>query len=283
MSRTLGKAKLTMVNGGDFRLDGGAMHGVVPKTIWSRLVSCDADNRCTYSTNCLLVEIGGKRVLVETGNGDKFPAKEKDIYGIDHDRSIQSALAELGVEPRSIDVVVMSHLHFDHAGGTTRKTASGGLEPVFARARHVVQRKELEAARHPHERNRASYLAENIEPLIAEGIVEVVDGEAEVVPGVRVLPTPGHTPGHQSVLIDGGDGERALFLGDVVPTSVHVRLPFIMGYDLDVEGTLASKKRLLRRALEEKWLVLFGHDRQHGGRLGLDPKGQITVAEFVSL
>jgi glyoxylase-like metal-dependent hydrolase (beta-lactamase superfamily II) len=283
MSRPLGRATLTMLNGGDFRLDGGAMHGVVPKTIWSRLVSCDADNRCTYATNCLLVEIGGKRVLVETGNGDKFPAKEKEIYGIDHDRSIQSALADLGIEPHAIDVVVMSHLHFDHSGGTTRKTASGGLEPVFPRARHVVQRKELEAARHPHERNRASYLAENIEPLVAAGVLEAVDGEAEVVPGVRVLPTPGHTPGHQSVLIDGGDGEKALFLGDVVPTSVHVRLPFIMGYDLDVEATLASKKRLLRQALDEKWLVLFGHDRQHGGRLGLDPKGQITVAEFVTL
>jgi glyoxylase-like metal-dependent hydrolase (beta-lactamase superfamily II) len=271
-----------MLNGGDFRLDGGAMHGVVPKTIWSRLVSCDEQNRCTYSTHCLYVELGGKRVLVETGNGDKFPAKEKQIYGIDHDRSIQSALSEIGVEPRSIDVVIMSHLHFDHAGGTTRKTATGALEAVFPRARHVVQHKELLAARAPHERNRASYLAENIEPLVAEGIVEVVDGEAEVVPGIRVIPTPGHTPGHQSVLIDGG-GQKALFLGDVIPTSVHVRLPFIMGFDLDVEATLASKKRLLEQALDERWLVLFGHDRQHGGLLGLDPKGQITVAEFVAI
>jgi len=282
MTRSLGRASLTMLNGGDFRLDGGAMHGVVPKTIWSKLVSCDDLNRCTYSTNCLLVELDGKRVLIETGNGDKFPAKDKEIYGIDHDRSIASALADLGVEPRAIDVVVMSHLHFDHAGGTTRKTPSGALVPVFPRARHVVQRKELEAARHPHERNRASYLAENIDPLVAEGILEVVDGEAEVVPGIRVLPTPGHTPGHQSILIDGG-GEKALFLGDVVPTSVHVRLPFIMGYDLDVEGTLASKKHVLGRALEERWLVLFGHDRHHGARLGRDPKGQITAVEFVDL
>jgi glyoxylase-like metal-dependent hydrolase (beta-lactamase superfamily II) len=278
----LGRAQLTMLNGGDFRLDGGAMHGVVPKTIWSRLVSCDAENRCTYTTHCLLVEIGGKRVLVETGNGDKFPAKEKEIYGIDHDRSIETALAEIGVEPRAIDVVILSHLHFDHVGGATRKTPSGSVVPVFPRARHVVQRKELEAARHPHERNRASYLAENLEPLIADGIVEVVEGETEVLPGVRVLPTPGHTPGHQSIVIDGGD-QKAVFLGDVVPTSVHVRLPFIMGYDLDVEGTLASKKRLLTQAMDEGWLVLFGHDRQHGGHLGLDAKGQIAVTEFVKL
>jgi len=282
MTRSLDKASLTMLNGGDFRLDGGAMHGVVPKTIWSRLVSCDDLNRCTYTTNCLYAEIGGRRVLVDSGNGDKFPDKEKEIYGIDHDRSIAFALRELGVEPRDIDVVVLTHLHFDHAGGTTQRTPSGGLAPVFPRARHIVQRKELEAARHAHERNRASYLAENLDPLVGEGILEVVDGEAEVVPGVRVLPTPGHTPGHQSVLVDGGD-EKALFLGDVVPTSVHVRLPFIMGYDLDVEATLASKKAVLGRALAEGWLVLFGHDRQHAARLGRDPKGQITAVEFVDL
>jgi glyoxylase-like metal-dependent hydrolase (beta-lactamase superfamily II) len=219
---------------------------------------------------------------VETGNGDKFPPREKEIYGIDHDRSIAVALAELGVPPASIDLVVMTHLHFDHAGGTTRRTAAGALEPVFPRAHHVVQRRELEAAHHPHERNRASYLAENFAPLEAAGLVQVVDGEAELCPGVRVLPTPGHTPGHQSVLIDGG-GEKALFLGDVVPTSVHVRLPFIMGYDLDVEGTLASKKRIFARAIAEGWLVLFGHDRRHGARLKLDDKGQPAVAELTDL
>jgi glyoxylase-like metal-dependent hydrolase (beta-lactamase superfamily II) len=282
MTRKLGDATLTMVNGGDFRLDGGAMHGVVPKTLWSRLVSCDADNRCTYSTNCLLAEVGGKRVLVETGNGDKFPAREKALYGIDHDRSVAVALRELGVEPESIDVVVMTHLHFDHSGGTTRRTASGGLEPVFPRARHVVQKRELEAAHHAHERNRASYLMENIGPLADAGLLETGDGAQEIVPGVQVLPTPGHTPGHQSVLIDGG-GEQALFLGDVVPTAVHVKLPWIMGYDLDVEATLASKKRLFADAIAKGWLVLWGHDRRHGGRLALDDKGQPVVAAYVDL
>jgi glyoxylase-like metal-dependent hydrolase (beta-lactamase superfamily II) len=281
----LGDATLTMVNGGDFRLDGGAMHGVVPKTIWSRLVSCDDKNRVTYSTNCLLVEMGGQRILVETGNGDKFPAREKEIYGIDHDRSVAAALRELGVEPESIDWVIMTHLHFDHAGGTTARRGSD-LVPVFPRARHVVQRREWEAAAHPHERNRASYLDENYAPLAAAGLIHQVEGEAELVPGVRVIPTPGHTPGHQSVLIDGGGSgpeSRALFLGDVVPTSVHVRLPFIMAYDLDVEGTLASKKKLYPRAIAERWIVLWGHDRQHGGVLALDEKGQPSVERFVTL
>jgi glyoxylase-like metal-dependent hydrolase (beta-lactamase superfamily II) len=282
MSLRLGDATLAMVNGGDFRLDGGAMHGVVPKTIWSKLVSCDDRNRCTYSTNCLYVEIGGRRVLVETGNGDKFPAREREIYGIDHDRSVEVALRELGVEPASIDVVIMTHLHFDHAGGTTRRSRSGALEPVFPRARHVVQRRELDAATHAHERNRASYLAENVGPIAEAGLFDLVDGEAEIVPGVRVIPTPGHTPGHQSILIESG-GETALFLGDVMPTSVHVRLPFIMAYDLDVEATLASKKKLVARALPGRWTVLFGHDRRHGGILGLDDKGQPTVERFVDL
>jgi glyoxylase-like metal-dependent hydrolase (beta-lactamase superfamily II) len=281
MTLRLGDATLTMVNGGDFRLDGGAMHGVVPKTLWSKLVACDDKNRCTYATNCLLVDIGGKRVLVETGNGAKFAARERDIYGIDHDRAVDVALRELGVEPASIDVVIMTHLHFDHAGGATRRRGDA-VEPVFPRARHVVQARELDAALHPHERNRASYLAENLEPLRAAGLLETVDGEAEIVPGVRVMPTPGHTPGHQSVLIDGslGGGDRkAVFLGDVVPTSVHVPLPWVMAYDLDVEATLASKRRLYERAAGERWLLLFGHDRHHAAELELDGRGGFRAGE----
>ncbi|HWM88544.1 MAG TPA: MBL fold metallo-hydrolase [Kofleriaceae bacterium] len=281
MTRALGNASLTMVNGGDLRIDGGAMHGVVPKTMWNRLVSCDEQNRCTYPTNCLLVELAGRRILIETGNGDKFPPRLKEIYGIDHDRSIAVALAEIGVEPESIDTVVLTHLHFDHSGGCTRRTGSG-VEPVFRRARHVVQRAELEAALRPHERSRASYLAENLDPLLGAGLIDPVDGEAEIAPGVRVLPTPGHTRGHQSVLIDGG-GQKALFLGDVVPTSVHVRLPWVMAFDLDVEATLASKKQLFARAVAEDWLLLFGHDRRHGTTLALDPRGDAVAGELVDL
>jgi glyoxylase-like metal-dependent hydrolase (beta-lactamase superfamily II) len=281
---TLGEAKLTMVNGGNFRLDGGAMHGVVPKTLWSKLVSCDDQNRCEYTTRCLLIEVAGKRLLVETGNGDKFPAKLKDIYGIDHDRSIGDALREVGVEPQSIDAVVMTHLHFDHSGGTTHKTASGGLEPVFKRAKHIVQKLEWEDATHPHERNRASYLQDNIGPLGDAGLIQLVDGETEIAPGVRVVPTPGHTRGHQSVLIGPQDGPKALFLGDVVPTAVHTRLPWVMAYDLDPARTLETKRALFRRAVEEDWLLLWGHDRDHmGGRLGVDKDGNFVVRELVTV
>lgn len=280
----LGDLTVTSLDGGSFRLDGGAMHGVVPKTLWSKLVSCDERNRCEYSTRCLLIEGRGHRTLVETGNGDKFPPKLKDIYGIDHERAIHVALREAGVAPGDIDTVVMTHLHFDHSGGTTRRTPTGAVEPVFRRARHVVQSREWEDATHPHERNRASYLPENVFPLAAHGLLDLVDGEHEVAPGVRVLPTPGHTAGHQSVLVGDPDGPRVLFLGDVVPTAVHTRLPWIMAYDLEPARTLETKRALFRRAIDEGWIVAWGHDREHvAGRLALDADGQPQVAEFVTL
>jgi len=279
----LGDLTLTLVNGGNFRLDGGAMHGVVPKTIWSRLTSCDELNRCSYATNCLLVEGRGQRVLIETGNGDKFSDKERRIYGIDHDESVEKNLRALGVEASSITHVIMTHLHFDHSGGTTRRTDGQTFAPVFARARHIIQRAEWHDATHPHERNQASYLAENFRPLEAAGLIDQVDGEQEIAPGVRVIPTPGHTRGHQSVLIDDGHGHKALFLGDVIPTAIHVRLPFIMAYDLDVTATLETKRELLRRAADERWLLVFGHDLEtRAGYLGVDGKGQLAITEPVA-
>jgi glyoxylase-like metal-dependent hydrolase (beta-lactamase superfamily II) len=278
-----GDFEIRLVNGGNFRLDGGAMHGVVPKSIWSRLVSCDDKNRCSYATNCLLVEGRGRRVLIETGNGDKFSPKEKDIYGIDHDQSIEGNLRALGVAPESIDHVIMTHLHFDHSGGTTRRTASG-FAPVFARARHVIQAREWNDATHPHERNRASYLAENLGPVAEAGLLDRVDGEVEIAPGVRVLPTPGHTAGHQSVVLEDGRGHNVVFFGDVIPTAVHLKLPFIMAYDLDVVGTLESKRALLDRVEKERWLVVFGHELEKpAGYLGRDDKGNLVVTEPVSL
>ncbi len=279
-----GDLTLTLVNGGNFRLDGGAMHGVVPKTIWNRLVSCDEQNRVEYATNCLLVEGRGRRVLIETGNGEKFPEKEREIYGIAHDQSIEKNLRSIGVEPESIDFVLMTHLHFDHSGGTTRRTSAGGAEPVFARARHVIQRGEYHDATHPHERNRASYLQENFKPIEDAGLLQLVDGETEIAPGIRVVPTPGHTAHHQSILVDDGAGHKLLFLGDVVPTSLHLRLPFIMAYDLDVVATLETKRRLLARASEERWLLVFGHDVEtRAGYLGRDAKGQLAITEPVTL
>jgi len=279
-----GDLTLKLVNGGNFRLDGGAMHGVVPKVLWSKLVSCDAQNRCEYATNCLYVEGRGQRILVETGNGDKFPEKERQIFGIDHDQSVEKNLRAIGIEPEAITQVIMTHLHFDHSGGSTRRSAGGGAVPIFGNARHVVQRREWEDATHPHERNQASYLKENFGPLADAQLLQLVDGEQELAPGIRVIPTPGHTAGHQSVLIDDGQGHKLLFLGDVVPTSIHTRLPFIMAYDLDVVGTLQSKRRLCKQALAERWLLVFGHDTEtRAGYLTQDARGQFVVGERVEI
>jgi glyoxylase-like metal-dependent hydrolase (beta-lactamase superfamily II) len=278
----LGNLRLRMLNAGNLRLDGGAMHGVVPKTLWSTLVSCDAENRVPYSTSCLLVEADGRHLLIETGNGDKYSPKERRLYAIE-ERTIVTALAEVGVAPEVIDLVVLTHLHFDHAGGATR-LEGGRLRPTFPRARYVVQSRELEDATHVHERNRASYLARDFVPLLEAGVLDQIDGEAEVAPGVRALPTPGHCPGHQSVLIDGGHGQRALFLGDVVPTSVHVRLPFIMAYDLEPAVTLDTKRGLFERAIDEGWLLCFGHDPEVDAvRLRHDDTGRPVISERVKV
>lgn len=278
----LGPFTLTALNGGNFRLDGGAMYGVVPKVLWSKLVSCDEWNRVEYATTCLLVEGHGRKVLVETGNGDKFGARERELYGIRHDRSVAHALAEVGVRPEAIDAVVFTHLHFDHAGGATRRTPSG-IEPVFGRARHVVQMRELGDAVHPSERSRASYLGDDFLPLEAAGLLDVVDGEAEVIPGVRVLPTPGHTAGHQSILVE-GDGERVLFLGDLAPTTAHVPLPWVAAYDLLPATTVETKRQVWARAVAEKWLVVFGHDPAcQAATLAVDDKGRYLVERKITL
>jgi glyoxylase-like metal-dependent hydrolase (beta-lactamase superfamily II) len=278
----LGTFRLRMLNAGTFRLDGGAMHGVVPKTLWSTLVPCDELNRVPYSTGCLLVEGNGRRILIETGNGDKYSQRDRQLYAME-ERTIETALAAIDVPLESIDLVVLTHLHFDHVGGATRLEGPA-LRPTFPRARHVVQRRELEDATHVHERNRASYLSKDFVPLLEAGLLDRAEGEVEVAPGVRVLPTPGHCAGHQSVLVDGGGGERALFLGDVVPTSVHVRLPFIMAYDLEPAVTLDTKRALFERAIAEGWLLCFGHDPEVDAvRLRHDERGRPVVAAKVAV
>jgi glyoxylase-like metal-dependent hydrolase (beta-lactamase superfamily II) len=177
----------------------------------------------------------------------------------------------------------MTHLHFDHSGGTTHGTKEDA-RPVFARAQHVIQKREWYDATHPHERNRASYLPENLRPIEAAGLLRLVEGDTEIVPGVRVIPTPGHTAGHQSVVISDGNGHHVVFFGDVIPTALHLRLPFIMGYDLDVVGTLEAKRSLLKRVEQERWLAVFGHERERpAGYLGRDPKGNLVVTEPVPL
>jgi glyoxylase-like metal-dependent hydrolase (beta-lactamase superfamily II) len=254
------------------RLDGGAMFGVVPKPLWERRIEADDRNRIPLGLRCLLVETPDALVLVDTGIGDKEGAKFRDIYGVDNAGSptrLEDAIRAAGHAPDDVDIVVSTHLHFDHAGGNTRlhpdadpdaETGDGPPPvPAFPRARYVVQREEFEFAHRDNERIRASYMTKNFDPVADAGLWDFVEGEAEIVPGVRVAKTPGHTPHHQSVFLQSA-GQTACFLADLVPTTAHLPLPWIMGYDLDPLVTLEQKRRLLGRAKAEAWLLIFEHD-----------------------
>lgn len=266
MTRQLGDIRIHALDGGSQMLDGGAMFGVVPKPLWQKRIAADDRNRIPLAMRCLLVETSDALVLIDNGAGNKENEKFIDIYGIDNAASvpglptrIEEALAALGFEADDVDVMLDTHLHFDHAGGNTRHVEDGHIELSFPRARYVVQRGELEWSRTRNERIQASYLPHNIEPVVQAGAMDVVEGDVQIVPGVSVMRTPGHTPHHQSVLITSG-GETACFLGDVIPTSAHLPLPWIMGYDVEPLVTLESKRTLLSRARAEGWLLIFEHD-----------------------
>ncbi len=254
----LGDIRVHVLSDGGFALDGGALFGVVPRVVWEKTDPPDERNRVTLALNVALIEAGGKRVLVDTGIGDKWGEKERHMYRIDRSTSLLGSLARLGLGAEDIDLVVNTHLHFDHAGGNTR-LIEGRVVPTFPKARYVVQLGEWEDATRPHERNRASYLEENYVPLAEARQLETVQGEFEVAPGVRVVPVGGHTAYHQMVVVQ-SEGRTLAVPTDLVPTTSHLPLPFIMGYDLYPVGTLEAKRRILRRACEEQWSLLFYHD-----------------------
>lgn len=266
-TRQLGDFRIHALDGGSQRLDGGAMFGVVPKPLWEKRIAADERNRIPLAMRCLLVETGDALVLIDDGAGNKEDDKFQGIYGLDNAASdparwptrVEEALARLGFAADDVDIVLDTHLHFDHAGGNTRQGDGGGFELSFPRARYMTQRGELEWSRIRNERIQASYLAHNFEPVVAAGRMDLIDGDSEIVPGISVVRTPGHTPHHQSVLVTSA-GETACFLADVVPTSAHLRLPWIMGYDVEPLVTLESKRALLARAREEQWLLVFEHD-----------------------
>ena len=274
---TFGDLELIPLIDGYFRLDGGAMFGVVPKPLWERRAPADDRNRIQLATRPLVVR-GEKTVTIDAGLGDKMDAKSVDIYAIDRRENMDVAMASAGLAAEDIDVVLASHLHFDHAGGFTIRTADG-LRPRFPNARYVVRRGEWEDATHPHERNRASYLAENFVPLEAAGVMDLIDTDGPVVmPGIRVQRTGGHTMHHQIVWIESG-GSTAVFAADLIPTVGHVDEPWIMGYDLYPMDTLAFKRAFVREAIDREYLIFFEHDpkiaagyiREKDGRKYVEP------------
>jgi glyoxylase-like metal-dependent hydrolase (beta-lactamase superfamily II) len=250
---------LTPVLDGYFRLDGGAMFGVVPKPLWEKVAPPDARNRIHVALRAWLVQGGGRTILIDAGAGGKLDAKAADIYGFDGVPALDASLASAGVTPAEVDLVIASHLHFDHAGGFTSRGPDGIVRPHFPNARYLVRRGEWDDARAPHERNRASYFAENYVPLAEAGCLELVDDDGEVAPGIHLRRTGGHTAHHQMIEI--GDGERkAVFVADLLPTAAHLPLPYIMAYDLYPMETLAFKRAFLREAVEREHLILFEHD-----------------------
>lgn len=255
----VGKFEIYALREGFFYLDGGAMFGVVPKVLWEKKVPADSLNRICLATNSLLVRSPEATVLVETGLGTKLPSKFYDHYAIELKPGLKGALREIGVLPEDVDFVINTHLHFDHCGSNT-EVEEEKVVPAFPRARYFVQQGEWEAALNPNERDRASYLAENFLPL-AERVV-LVKGDVEIIPGVRIVLTPGHTAHHQSVVISDA-GKAVFFAGDLIPTAAHVGLPYIMSYDLYPVDTLNTKRKWLELAAEEGWLIAYVHDPKH--------------------
>ncbi len=253
------------------------MFGVIPRPMWERKMQPDERNRVRLSMNCLLIRSVGKWVLVETGAGDKWEEKQRDIYAIEGPPRLPEQLAARGLKPEQIDLVINTHLHFDHCGWNTT-VVNGKAVPTFPNARYVVQKGELDHAKHPTERDRASYLLPNFAPVEAAGQWWLLEGDREIVPGVEVIRAPGHTRDMQCVRLTGG-GKTAFFFADLVPTSAHLSYPWIMGFDLFPMTTLENKKKWIPQVFREGWLALFAHDpnipaaylRERDGRYEAEP------------
>jgi glyoxylase-like metal-dependent hydrolase (beta-lactamase superfamily II) len=258
----LGDFDILGLRDGFFYLDGGAMFGVVPKTLWEKRYPADAQNRIRLALNSILIKTPAALVLVETGIGPKLDRKLHDIYGVEQDPGLVGCLSGLGFAPEEVDFVINTHLHFDHCGGNTLRNEKGEVVPAFPRARYIIQKGEWEWAINPHEREKGSYQAENFRPLADYGLLQLVDGDSRVTEGVEVMLAPGHTPRHQCVKVRSG-GDTLVYLGDLVPTSAHIGLAYGMSYDLQPLENLESKRKLYEQAVVEDWILAFVHDPEH--------------------
>jgi glyoxylase-like metal-dependent hydrolase (beta-lactamase superfamily II) len=276
---TLGNFELSPLSDGSFRLDGGAMFGVVPKVLWERCCAADELNRIPLSLTCLLIRAHGKNILVDTGLGSKEDAKFQKMFAVNRTVSLEQSLTRLGLSRDDIDLVINTHLHFDHAGGNTMYNDHGAPIPSFPKAQYVVQRGEYDDAVQANERTKASYRDVNFMPIMDADRWDLLDGDTELLPGITAVVTPGHTRFHQGVKIE-SEGQTAFYLGDLIPTVSHVPLPYIMGYDLAPVQTLETKRRVLDRACEEHWLLLFEHDPAiWSGYVRQDTEGKYHLEE----
>ena len=273
----IGDLTVSVISDGRFRLDGGALFGQVPRVLWQERLRPDRQNRIPIGMNCVLIQSPRGNILVDTGVGTKRRDLMKERYAVTASKLMQGLRAH-GLSPRDIHYVILSHLHFDHAGGSTRLDRRGQVIPTFPRARYLIQRAAWQDAVQPNERGRYAYFPDDFLPLEERGQVDLLDGDTEVIPGVWTRVTGGHAPGHQVVMLSQG-GERIVFLGDLVPTNHHLSLAWIGAVDTFPEETLARKRELLAQAEREGWLVIFSHDASHqagylerrDGRLRLRP------------
>lgn len=255
-----GDYRVEIVPDCEFRLDGGAMFGVVPRNLWSRSCPPDDQNRIRMSMNCVLIEAGTERILIETGIGDKWSEKHRAMYGIDRRRSLGESLQALaGVTPEEVTIVINTHLHFDHAGGNTVVDESGDIRPQFPNARHLISQAEYEHGESPGDRDKASYFPENWRPLKDSGQLELKPAEYEVVPGLTMETYPGHNRSMQCWRLQ-RNGQTLFGFADLVPMRAHVPFAWVMGYDLYPVETVEAKKKLLPQAAREGWACLFYHD-----------------------
>lgn len=276
--------QLRSVETGWFALDGGAMFGVVPRALWQRHIAPDERGRVGLALRTLLIEEldGPRKILVDTGIGQKWDAKLADIYGVDHSRlELERSLAELGLQPEDITDVLLTHLHFDHAGGATKKVGDK-LVPTFGEARYHVQRRNLEWAQNPTEKDRASYRPDNYEPLLEHGVLELLDGPGTWLPGIELILSDGHTQAMQLPHVFGPEGHLT-YCADLIPTAAHVALPWIMAYDNQPLVTLEEKRALLERVCREDWVLFFEHDPEGAAAtVESGPRGY-SVRDRVSL
>jgi glyoxylase-like metal-dependent hydrolase (beta-lactamase superfamily II) len=257
-TRNLGDFELTIVSDGTYRLDAGSMFGVVPKSLWSKRVQVDDRNLIACGTNSVLIRTGEKNIIVETGIGNKLSDRLKAIYE-PHQQFMENFL-KTGLSPEDIDIVINSHLHFDHCGWNTVYQA-GKPVATFPRAKYYVQRGEWEHGRRQLERDRISYISDNYDPLIESGQMELLTGDAEIAPGISVRLYPGHTRYMQGIYIQSG-GKTACYISDLIPTSHHIDLTWVMSYDLFPLDTIESRKRYYAETIPEQWLTIFTHDHE---------------------